>query len=57
MGRINFNMIRRLVDKKNHHVIADNHSPGKIDEAVEHETEDTYTVEKFVGMQKSPRML
>ena len=36
MGRMGFNMVRRLVDKGDHRVIAGNRSSGKVDEAVEH---------------------
>src|SRR3712207_9065655 len=57
MGRMGFNMVRRLVDKGDHQVIAGNRSPGKVDEAVEHGAEGAYSVEEFVGMQESPRVL
>ena len=57
MGRMGFNMVRRLVDKGDHRVIAGNRSPGKVDEAVEHGAEGAYSVEEFVGMQESPRVL
>ncbi|HYQ83062.1 MAG TPA: decarboxylating 6-phosphogluconate dehydrogenase [Rubrobacter sp.] len=57
MGRMGFNMVRRLVDKGDHRVIAGNRSPGKVDEAVEHGAEGAYSVEEFVGMQQSPRVL
>ena len=32
MGRMGFNMVRRLVGKGDHRVIAGNRSPGKVDE-------------------------
>jgi 6-phosphogluconate dehydrogenase len=58
MGRMGFNMARRLLDKGNHRVIAGNRSPGKVDEAVEHGAQGAYTVEEFGGMQtSSPRVL
>src|SRR3712207_1205849 len=57
MGRMGFNMARRLVDKGDHRVIAGNRSPGKVDEAVERGAEGAYTVEEFVEKQESPRVL
>jgi 6-phosphogluconate dehydrogenase len=57
IGRMGFNMARRLVDKSDHHVIAGNRSPGKVDEAVEHGAEGAYSVEEFVQKQQSPRVL
>src|SRR5215210_4419166 len=57
MGRMGFNMVRRLVDKGDHRVIAGNRSSGKVDEAVEQGAEGAYSVEEFVGMQESPRVL
>ncbi len=57
MGRMGFNMARRLVDKGDHRVIAGNRSPGKVDEAVEKGAEGAHSVEEFVGMQESPRIL
>ena len=57
MGRMGFNMVRRLVDRGDERVIAGNRSSGKVDEAVEHGAEGAYSVEEFVGMQKSPRVL
>ena len=36
LGRMGFNMVRRLEDKGDHRVIAGNRSSGKVDEAVEH---------------------
>jgi 6-phosphogluconate dehydrogenase len=57
MGRMGFNMARRLVDKSDHRVIAGNRSPGKVDEAVEHGAEGAYSVEEFVQKQESPRVL
>src|ERR687895_404446 len=57
MGRMGFNMARRLVDKGDHRVIAGNRSPGKVDEAVEHGAEGAYSVEEFVEKQESPRVL
>src|SRR5829696_8078436 len=57
MGRMGFNMVRRLVDKGDHRVIAGNRSSGKVDEAVEHGAEGAYSVEEFVGLQESPRVL
>ncbi len=48
MGRMGFNMVRRLEDKGDHRVIAGNRSSGKVDEAVEHGAEGAYTVEEFV---------
>ena len=50
-------MVRRLVDKGDERVIAGNRSSGKVDEAVEHGAEGAYSVEEFVGMQESPRVL
>ncbi|HSL00092.1 MAG TPA: decarboxylating 6-phosphogluconate dehydrogenase [Rubrobacteraceae bacterium] len=57
MGRMGFNMVRRLVDKGGHRVIAGNRSPGKVDEAVEAGAEGAYSVEEFVEKQESPRVL
>ena len=57
MGRMGFNMVRRLVDKGDHRVIAGNRSSGKVDEAVEHGAEGAYRVEEFVEMQEPPRVL
>jgi 6-phosphogluconate dehydrogenase len=57
MGRMGFNMARRLVDKGDHRVIAGNRSPGKVDDAVEHGAEGAYSVEELVGKQGSPRVL
>src|SRR5918912_4618098 len=57
MGRMGFNMARRLVDKGDHRVIAGNRSPGKVDEAVEHGAKGAYSVEEFVQKQGSPRVL
>src|ERR671916_436216 len=57
MGRMGFNMARRLVDKGDHRVIAGNRSPGKVDEAVEHGAEGAYSVEELVEKQESPRVL
>src|SRR5918995_5028642 len=57
MGRMGFNMARRLVDKGGHRVIAGNRSPGKVDEAVEHGAEGAYSLEEFVEKLESPRVL
>jgi 6-phosphogluconate dehydrogenase len=57
MGRMGFNMARRLVDKGDHRIIAGNRSPGKVDEAVEGGAEGAYTVEEFVEKMESPRVL
>ena len=57
MGRMGFNMARRLVDKGDHRVIAGNRSSGKVDEAVEGGAEGAYTVEEFVEKMESPRVL
>jgi 6-phosphogluconate dehydrogenase len=57
MGRMGFNMARRLVDKGDHRVIAGNRSPGKVDEAVEHGADGAYSVEEFVEKQVPPRVL
>ena len=57
MGRMGFNMVRRLVDKGGHRVIAGNRSSGKVDEAVEAGAEGAYSVEEFVEKQSSPRVL
>ncbi|MDQ4106585.1 MAG: NAD(P)-binding domain-containing protein, partial [Actinomycetota bacterium] len=57
MGRMGFNMVRRLVDSGEHRVIAGNRSPGKVDEAVEQGAEGAYSVEEFVEKQESPRVL
>ena len=57
MGRMGFNMARRLVNKGDHRVIAGNRSPGKVDEAGEHGAEGAYSVEEFVEKQESPRVL
>ena len=57
MGRMGFNMVRRLVDKGGHRVIAGNRSPGKVDEAVEHSAEGAYSVEEFVEKLEPPRVL
>ena len=50
-------MVRRLVDKGDHRVIAGNRSSGKVDEAVEGGAEGAYSVEEFVEKQQSPRVL
>src|ERR671939_180704 len=57
MGRMGSNMVRRLVDRGDERVIAGNRSSGKVDEAVEHGAEGAYSIEEFVGMQESPRVL
>jgi 6-phosphogluconate dehydrogenase len=57
MGRMGFNMARRLVDKGDHRVIAGNRSSGKVDDAVEAGADGAYSVEEFVSMQESPRVL
>lgn len=58
MGRMGFNMVRRLLDRGDHRVIAGNRSPGKVDEAVALGAEGAYSVEEFVGKQAgSPRVL
>src|ERR687890_274589 len=57
MGRMGFNMARRLVDKGDHRVIAGNRSSGKVDEAVEQGALGAYSVQEFVEMQESPRVL
>jgi len=57
MGRMGFNMARRLVDKGDHRVIAGNRSSGKVDEAVAAGAEGAYSVEEFVEKQNSPRIL
>jgi 6-phosphogluconate dehydrogenase len=57
MGRMGFNMTRRLLDKGDHRVIAGNRSPGKVDEAVEHGAEGAYSMEEFVHKQEPPRVL
>src|SRR5687767_15848235 len=57
MGRMGFNMVRRLVDRGEERVIAGNRSPGKVDEAVERGAEGAYSVEEFVEMQEPPRVL
>jgi 6-phosphogluconate dehydrogenase len=57
MGRMGFNMARRLVDKGDHRVIAGNRSSGKVDEAVERGAEGAYSVEEFVEKQDTPRVL
>ena len=57
MGRMGFNMARRLVDKGDHRVIAGNRSPGKVDEVVEGGAEGAYSVEEFVEKQDTPRVL
>ena len=57
MGRMGFNMARRLADKGDHRVIAGNRSSGKVDEAVEGGAEGAYTVEEFVEKMESPRVL
>ena len=50
-------MVRRLVDKSDHRVVAGNRSPGKVDEAVEPGAEGAYSVGEFVEKQESPRVL
>ena len=57
MGRMGFNMVRRLEDKGDHRVIAGNRSSGKVDDAVEAGAEGAYSVEEFVDKQQSPRVL
>ena len=57
MGRMGFNMVRRLVDKGGHRVIAGNRSSGKVDEAVAAGAEGAYSVEEFVEKQQTPRVL
>src|ERR671921_608751 len=55
MGRMGFNMVRRLVDKGDNRVVAGNRSPGKVDEAVEHGAEGAYSVEDSVGRAREVR--
>src|SRR3569623_1427742 len=57
MGRMGFNMVRRLEDKGDHREIAGNRSSGKVDEAVEHGALGAYSIEEFVEMQERPRVL
>jgi 6-phosphogluconate dehydrogenase len=57
MGRMGSNMVRRLVDRGGHRVIAGNRSPGKVDEAIEHGAEGAYDVEEFVRKLQPPRVL
>ncbi|MGB3633502.1 MAG: decarboxylating 6-phosphogluconate dehydrogenase [Rubrobacteraceae bacterium] len=57
MGRMGFNMVRRLADSGEHRVVAGNRSEGKVDEAVEAGAEGAYSVEEFVGKLESPRVL
>ena len=57
MGRMGFNMVRRLVDSGDHRVVAGNRSSGKVDDAVEAGAEGAYSVEEFVGKLESPRVL
>jgi 6-phosphogluconate dehydrogenase len=57
MGRMGFNMVRRLVDSGDHWVVAGNRSSGKVDEAVEAGAEGAYSVEEFVQKLESPRVL
>ena len=57
MGRMGFNMVRRLVDSGEHRVVAGNRSEGKVDEAVEAGAEGAYSVEEFVEKLESPRVL
>ena len=57
MGRMGFNMVRRLVDSGEHRVVAGNRSEGKVDEAVEAGAEGAYSVEEFVGKLETPRVL
>ncbi len=57
MGRMGFNMVRRLVDSGEHRVVAGNRSPGKVDDAVEAGAEGAYSVEEFVQKQETPRVL
>ncbi len=57
MGRMGFNMVRRLVDSGDHRVVAGNRSEGKVDDAVEAGAEGAYSVEEFVQKLESPRVL
>ncbi len=57
MGRMGFNMVRRLVDSGDHRVVAGNRSPGKVDEAVEKGAEGAYSVEEFVEKLEAPRVM
>jgi 6-phosphogluconate dehydrogenase len=57
MGRMGFNMARRLLDKGDHRVIAGNRSPAKVDEAVAYGAQGAYSVKEFVEKQESPRVL
>ncbi|MGF1473218.1 MAG: phosphogluconate dehydrogenase (NAD(+)-dependent, decarboxylating) [Rubrobacteraceae bacterium] len=57
MGRMGFNMVRRLVDSGEHRVVAGNRSSGKVDEAVEAGAEGAYSVEEFVQKLDAPRVL
>ncbi|MDP9409119.1 MAG: NAD(P)-binding domain-containing protein, partial [Actinomycetota bacterium] len=57
MGRMGFNMVRRLVDKGDHRVVAGNRTSGKVDEAVAAGAEGAYSVEEFVGKLEPPRVL
>ena len=57
MGRMGFNMVRRLVDSGEHRVVAGNRSEGKVDDAVEAGAEGAYSVEEFVEKLETPRVL
>ena len=57
MGRMGFNMVRRLVDSGEHRVVAGNRSEGKVDDAVEAGAEGAYSIEEFVQKLESPRVL
>src|SRR4028118_1663551 len=57
MGRMGFNMARRLVDKGGHRVIAGNRSSGKVGAGAAGGREGAYSIEEFVSSQESPRVL
>jgi 6-phosphogluconate dehydrogenase len=57
LGRMGFNMARRLVDSGEHRVIAGNRSPGKVDDAVEQGAESAYSVEELIQKLNPPRVL
>ncbi|MFL6031736.1 MAG: phosphogluconate dehydrogenase (NAD(+)-dependent, decarboxylating) [Rubrobacteraceae bacterium] len=57
LGRMGFNMARRLVDSGEHRVVAGNRSPGKVDDAVEQGAESAYSVEEMVEKLNPPRVL
>ncbi len=57
LGRMGANMVRRLAESDEHHVVAGNRSPEPVDTAVEQGAEGAYSIEEFVEKLEAPRVL